>query len=121
MVKIGRVTGAELGSAPPGSPGTRTEDGSPQNFNWSDVALHDVIGEGVKGEELGYFQFGGPTHWLVFGPGVIGDFAMTAIPSTPRARRPARARSLPPGDRRHPGPSSGLNLFRPEPTSRLSA
>jgi phosphatidylserine decarboxylase len=34
----------------------------------------------AKGEELGYFQFGGSTHCLVFGPGVIADFALTAIP-----------------------------------------
>jgi len=34
----------------------------------------------LKGEELGHFQFGGSTHCLVFGPGVIGDFAMNAIP-----------------------------------------
>jgi len=34
----------------------------------------------AKGEELGHFQFGGSTHCLVFGPGVIGDFAMAAIP-----------------------------------------
>ena len=34
----------------------------------------------AKGEELGYFQFGGSTHCLVFGPGVIADFALNAIP-----------------------------------------
>ena len=34
----------------------------------------------AKGDELGHFQFGGSTHCLVFQPGVIGDFAMTAIP-----------------------------------------
>jgi phosphatidylserine decarboxylase len=34
----------------------------------------------AKGEELGHFQFGGSTHCLVFGPGVIDDFALTAIP-----------------------------------------
>lgn len=33
-----------------------------------------------KGEELGYFQFGGSTHCLVFRPGVIADFALEAIP-----------------------------------------
>ena len=37
----------------------------------------------VKGEKLGHFQFGGSTHCLVFGLGVIGDFAMTAIPRPP--------------------------------------
>jgi phosphatidylserine decarboxylase len=33
-----------------------------------------------KGEELGYFQFGGSTHCLVFRPGAIADFSLTAIP-----------------------------------------
>jgi phosphatidylserine decarboxylase len=34
----------------------------------------------AKGEELGYFQFGGSTHCLVFRPGVIQDFALQAVP-----------------------------------------
>jgi len=34
----------------------------------------------AKGEELGYFQFRGSTHCVVFGPGVIEDFALQAIP-----------------------------------------
>jgi len=33
-----------------------------------------------KGDELGYFQFGGSTHCLIFRPGVIADFHLTAIP-----------------------------------------
>jgi phosphatidylserine decarboxylase len=33
-----------------------------------------------KGEELGYFQYGGSTHCLVFRPGVIAEFALAAIP-----------------------------------------
>lgn len=33
-----------------------------------------------KGEQLGYFQFGGSTHCLVFAPGVISEFALDAIP-----------------------------------------
>jgi phosphatidylserine decarboxylase len=33
-----------------------------------------------KGEELGYFQFGGSTHCLVFRPGAIADFTLQAIP-----------------------------------------
>jgi phosphatidylserine decarboxylase len=33
-----------------------------------------------KGDELGYFQFGGSTHCLVFRPGVISDFALEALP-----------------------------------------
>jgi phosphatidylserine decarboxylase len=34
----------------------------------------------AKGEELGYFQFGGSTHCLVFRPGAIADFSLTGIP-----------------------------------------
>jgi phosphatidylserine decarboxylase len=34
----------------------------------------------AKGEELGYFQFGGSTHCLIFRPGAIADFSLTAIP-----------------------------------------
>ena len=34
----------------------------------------------AKGDELGYFQFGGSTHCLVFRPGVIGEFTLAAIP-----------------------------------------
>ena len=33
-----------------------------------------------KGDQLGYFQFGGSTHCLVFRPGVISEFAVEAIP-----------------------------------------
>jgi len=33
-----------------------------------------------KGDQIGYFQFGGSTHCLVFRPGVIADFALQAIP-----------------------------------------
>ena len=33
-----------------------------------------------KGEELGYFQYGGSTHCLVFRPGAIAEFALAAIP-----------------------------------------
>jgi phosphatidylserine decarboxylase len=33
-----------------------------------------------KGEELGYFQYGGSTHCLVFRPGVISEFTLAAIP-----------------------------------------
>jgi phosphatidylserine decarboxylase len=36
----------------------------------------------AKGEELGYFQFGGSTHCLVFQPGAIADFSLSAIPQT---------------------------------------
>lgn len=33
-----------------------------------------------KGDQLGYFQFGGSTHCLVFRPGAIAEFAAEAIP-----------------------------------------
>lgn len=33
-----------------------------------------------KGDQLGYFQFGGSTHCLVFRPNVISEFALQAIP-----------------------------------------
>jgi len=33
-----------------------------------------------KGEELGYFQFGGSTHCLVFRPGVISQVNIRAVP-----------------------------------------
>ena len=33
-----------------------------------------------KGAELGYFQYGGSTHCLVFQPGAVGEFALAAIP-----------------------------------------
>jgi phosphatidylserine decarboxylase len=41
-----------------------------------------------KGEELGYFQFGGSTHCLVFRPGTIAGFSLPAIPQPrdPHAR-----------------------------------
>jgi phosphatidylserine decarboxylase len=34
----------------------------------------------AKGEELGYFQFGGSTYCLAFRPRVIADFTLAAIP-----------------------------------------
>jgi phosphatidylserine decarboxylase len=34
----------------------------------------------TKGEELGYFQYGGSTHCLVFRPGAIAEFTLAAIP-----------------------------------------
>lgn len=33
-----------------------------------------------KGDQIGYFQFGGSTHCLVFRPGAIAQFAFAAIP-----------------------------------------
>ncbi|GGF10565.1 phosphatidylserine decarboxylase family protein [Williamsia phyllosphaerae] len=35
-----------------------------------------------KGDELGYFQFGGSTHCLVFRPGAINEFALQSVPQT---------------------------------------
>lgn len=41
----------------------------------------------VKGTELGYFQFGGSTHCLVFRPGAIAGFTLAALPQhTPNAQ-----------------------------------
>jgi phosphatidylserine decarboxylase len=42
----------------------------------------------AKGAELGFFQFGGSTHCLVFRPGVIADFALQAIPQPHRSSPP---------------------------------
>jgi phosphatidylserine decarboxylase len=45
--------------------------------------IMDVVqGQHVaKGDELGYFQFGGSTHCLVFRPGAIAEVSLQAIPS----------------------------------------
>ena len=43
----------------------------------SSCVLLDNIKAGYKvkkGEELGYFQYGGSTHCLIFRPGVIKEF-----------------------------------------------
>jgi len=42
----------------------------------------------AKGEELGYFQFGGSTYCLVFRPGAIADFSFSAIPQPWHANTP---------------------------------
>ena len=41
----------------------------------------------AKGDELGYFQFGGSTHCLVFRPGAIADFSFQALPQ-PHVTKP---------------------------------
>jgi phosphatidylserine decarboxylase len=41
-----------------------------------------------KGEELGYFQFGGSTHCLIFRPGAVADFNVTAVPQPHDADAP---------------------------------
>jgi phosphatidylserine decarboxylase len=47
-----------------------------------------------KGDELGYFQFGGSTACLVFRPGVIDEFALAALPQTQDPNAPlVRVRS----------------------------
>jgi phosphatidylserine decarboxylase len=49
----------------------------------SSCMIHSHVTPGYhvsKGEELGYFQFGGSTHCLVFRPGAIADFALAALP-----------------------------------------
>jgi len=49
-----------------------------------------VIGDGVeagarigKGDELGWFQFGGSSVCVLFGPGVVESFSLGAIPQAP--------------------------------------
>ncbi len=44
-----------------------------------------------KGDELGYFQFGGSTECVVFRAGVIDQFALTAVPQ-PQAHNPPLVR-----------------------------
>lgn len=49
------------------------------------------IREGVrvaKGDELGYFQFGGSTYCLVFRPGAIAGFTLNALPAPAHADAP---------------------------------
>lgn len=73
--------------------------------------VHPQVAPGYhlsKGEELGYFQFGGSTYCLAFRPGVITDFALPAIPqphdpNAPvvlvRSRSPPRPSPAPSGER----------------------
>jgi phosphatidylserine decarboxylase len=42
----------------------------------------------TKGQELGYFQYGGSTHCLIFRPGVIKDFTVGAIPQPTNPNAP---------------------------------
>jgi phosphatidylserine decarboxylase len=49
----------------------------------SSCVIHHEIRPGRrvnKGDELGFFQFGGSTYCLIFGPGTIADFAVDALP-----------------------------------------
>jgi len=43
----------------------------------SDISVGHHV---TKGDELGYFQFGGSTHCLVFGSGVVENFDLRAVP-----------------------------------------
>jgi hypothetical protein len=59
------------------------------------TAFRELIGSKVtpgyhvgKGEELGYFQYGGSTHCLVFRPGAIAEFALAAIPQPQDPKAP---------------------------------
>jgi phosphatidylserine decarboxylase len=53
------------------------------------IASHVKPGIHVeKGEELGYFQFGGSTHCLVFRPGAIAEFSLAAIPQPHEPQAP---------------------------------
>lgn len=57
----------------------------------SSCLISDAVRPGAhigKGEELGCFQFGGSTHCLVFRPGAIGEFAISAVPQTDDAQAP---------------------------------
>jgi phosphatidylserine decarboxylase len=42
----------------------------------------------TKGDELGYFQFGGSTHCLIFRAGAIRSFALRAIPDPAKSDPP---------------------------------
>lgn len=49
----------------------------------SSCIIHPQIEPGrrvEKGDELGYFQFGGSTHCLIFRPGAIAGFTLGAMP-----------------------------------------
>ncbi len=49
----------------------------------SSCVIHENLAPGyhvAKGEETGYFQFGGSTHCLVFRPGAVADFTPEALP-----------------------------------------
>ena len=43
-----------------------------------------------KGDEVGYFQYGGSSYCLIFRPGSISSFSITALPQ-PNNREPALA------------------------------
>jgi phosphatidylserine decarboxylase len=59
------------------------------------ISPHIKPGNSVgKGDELGFFQFGGSTECLIFRPGVISDFSLAAIPQPQNPNPPlVRVRS----------------------------
>jgi phosphatidylserine decarboxylase len=49
----------------------------------SSCVIHPHVTPGYhveKGEELGFFEYGGSTHCLIFRPGAIAEFTLGAIP-----------------------------------------
>jgi phosphatidylserine decarboxylase len=59
------------------------------------VAPHVVAGAHLaKGDELGHFQFGGSTACLVFGPDVVQDVALHAVPRPGATPVPVNSRLL---------------------------
>lgn len=48
----------------------------------SSCVIHPELQPGrrvTKGEEVGYFQYGGSTHCLIFRPDAVADFAIEAL------------------------------------------
>ncbi|MBX7453838.1 phosphatidylserine decarboxylase family protein [Mycolicibacterium sp. 3033] len=57
----------------------------------SSCVIADAVRPGAhvaKGQELGFFQFGGSTHCLLFRPGAIADFTLAAVPQQNDADAP---------------------------------
>lgn len=57
----------------------------------SSCVIHPEITPGhrvMKGDELGYFQYGGSTCCLIFRPGAIADFSLQAIPEPSNPQPP---------------------------------
>jgi phosphatidylserine decarboxylase len=79
----------------------------------SSIMINSQIKPGYhveKGEELGYFQFGGSTECLVFRPEVIAEFSLEAIPQPDNPDAPpvqVRSRLATARSRRSPGPARG--------------
>jgi phosphatidylserine decarboxylase len=46
----------------------------------------------AKGDELGWFQYGGSTYCAVFRPGVVADVALDAVPQAAAGPLPVRSR-----------------------------